>query len=152
VAGQKQPIELILLNGNKHFSKEEIEKRRSEEVKVDNDRVEAPSYLSAKLKQEFNELARELIKVNIMSNLDVDTLARFVTARSMYNKITKTLSKMDVLDDKFATVLNSQDKFFKQCRQTSTDMGLTISSRCKLVIPKKEVKEPSSFDKKFGDV
>lgn len=152
MAGQKQPIDLLLLKGKKHLTKEEIEKRKAEEVKVDNNKVEAPSYLSVKLKQEFDEIAQELIKANIMSNLDVDALARFVTARAMYIKLTKKLLKMDVMDDTFVTVLNSQDKFFKQCRSTSQDLGLTISSRCKLVIPKKEVKEESSFDKKFGDV
>jgi len=152
VAGQKQPIELILLNGKKHFSKEEIKKRKSQEVKVGNEKVHAPSYLSADLKKEFNKLAKELIKVNIMTNLDIDTLARFIMAKKMYNNITNKLLLLDEIDDNFMVLLQAQDKLFKQCRQTSTDLGLTISSRCKLVIPKKEVKEPTKFEKKFSDV
>ena len=29
-----------------------------------------------------------------------------------------------------------QDKSFKQCRACANDLGLTITSRCKLILPK----------------
>ena len=31
-----------------------------------------------------------------------------------------------------------QDKVFKQCQSSARDLGLTISSRCKLIVPKLE--------------
>lgn len=42
-----------------------------------------------------------------------------------------------VTNDDYSELLINQDKLFKQCRQASSDLGLTISSRCRLVIPKK---------------
>lgn len=32
--------------------------------------------------------------------------------------------------------IKNQDRAFKQCRQCAVDLGMTISSRCKLVVPK----------------
>ncbi|MGN7308777.1 P27 family phage terminase small subunit, partial [Bacillus subtilis] len=52
----------------------------------------------------------------------------------------------------YADLTLNQDKFFKQCRQAASDLGLTISSRCKLVVPKKEEKEPSDVEKRFSGV
>ena len=42
---------------------------------------------------------------------------------------------------------NLRDKALKQCRACASDLGLTISSRCKLVAPKAE--EPVK-ENKFG--
>lgn len=49
-----------------------------------------------------------------------------------------------VTNDDYSELLINQDKLFKQCRQASSDLGLTISSRCKLVIPKKDDGKPKS--------
>ncbi len=46
-------------------------------------------------------------------------------------------NKFEVANKTYSDLLINQDKLFKQCRQASSDLGLTISSRCKLVIPKK---------------
>jgi len=37
------------------------------------------------------------------------------------------------------------DKAFKQCRQSANDLGLTISSRCRLVVPKVEEAPENKF-------
>ncbi|MFS1511918.1 hypothetical protein VQL36_05705 [Chengkuizengella sp. SCS-71B] len=50
----------------------------------------------------------------------------------------------------FASLTKSQDKYFSQCRAAASDLGLTISTRCKLVIPKQEVKEQTKLEKDFG--
>ncbi len=147
MSGQRQPTELLLLKGKKHLTKKEIEDRKSSEIKAPNDKVEPPSYLTTKkLKDEFNKIADELVDIGIMSNLDVDALARFIFAQKMYQDLTKQLLKMKpiITDEKgnvsenpdFSKLLINQDKLFKQCRQAASDLGLTISSRCKLVIPK----------------
>jgi len=152
VAGQKQPMELLLLKGSKHFGKAEIEARIEVQVKVGNEKVSAPSYLPPELKREFTKLSKELIKANILSNLDVDALARFVMTRKMFVELTNELLTMKVTDDDYMDLLQKQDKLFKQVRSSSQDLGLTISSRCKLEVPKRETKEPDEFDKKFGDI
>ncbi len=49
-----------------------------------------------------------------------------------------------VPNDNYSELLINQDKLFKQCRQVSGDLGLTIFSRCKLVIPKKVDGKPKT--------
>lgn len=48
MAGQRQPIELVLAKGSKHLTKKEIEERKSSEVKPITDDIFPPPYLSTK--------------------------------------------------------------------------------------------------------
>lgn len=148
MARPKQPISLIQAKGKKHLTKSEIEERKSTEVKAASDKVKPPSYLPNVLKKEFERIASELIRVEIMTNLDCEALARFVVSEYNYQKVTKKLLKTGVDNDKYFNYLLIQDKLFKQSRQAASDLGLTISSRCKLVIPtKQDDKPPNKFSK-----
>ena len=140
MARPRQPIDLIAAKGKKHLTKAEIEERKAAEVKAPDDKIRAPSYLPNNLKKEFEDIAKELINLKIMSNLDIDALARFVVSRELYNKITKQILEHPaiLISTKYENILRNQDKLFKQCRASASDLGLTISSRCKLVIPKNE--------------
>jgi P27 family predicted phage terminase small subunit len=151
MARPRQPVELLVYKGKKNLTKKEIEDRKSQEVKVAKDKVKAPTYLPKELKKEFKKISDELLKVGIMTNLDVDALARFLFAKKMYLAVTnKLLDRPELLwVDK--DTLGNQDKLFKQCRTAANDLGLTISSRCKLVVPKKEEKPPQTdAEKRFG--
>lgn len=149
VARPRQPTDLLLLKGKKHLTKEEIAKRKASEVKAPADKVKAPSYLPDDLKKEFRKIAKELLDIEIITNLDVDALARFVISRKLYLEVTqKLLEKPELLLNK--DTIGIQDKLFKQCRAAASDLGLTISSRCKLVIPKKEEPKKQSKFSKFG--
>lgn len=151
----KQPIELVIANGKKHLTKDEINFRRDSEVKPITDDIRAPSYLTAKQKKQFNEIASKLIKLKIMGETDVDALARYIISNDLYLNAVKQLRKKEVQKDvdTLSKWSNLQDKFFKQCRTCASDLGLTISSRCKLVIPEinKEALKKNKF-KKFEKV
>ena len=151
----KQPIELVIANGKKHLTKDEINFRRDSEVKPITDDMRAPSYLTAKQKKQFNEIASKLIKLKIMGETDVDALARYIISNDLYLNAVKQLRKKEVQKDvdTLSKWSNLQDKFFKQCRTCASDLGLTISSRCKLVIPEinKEPPKENKF-KKFEKV
>lgn len=152
MAGQRQPIELLLIKGKKHLTKAEIEERKSREIRAPSDKVKAPPYLDKDAKKEFNKIAKELLDIGIMTNLDVDALARFVLAQRMYLDVTNELLSMHPRDPEYADLLQAQDKLFKQCRQSAGDLGLTISSRCRLVLPKKEDPKPKTEEEKlFGE-
>ncbi|MED4526545.1 phage terminase small subunit P27 family [Bacillus velezensis] len=165
MARQRQPVDLLLVKGKKNLTKQEIEERRAQEVKAPNDKVKAPSYLPKDLKREFKKIADELKNIGIMTNLDVDALARFLFAQKQYLEMTEVLletpitalvedddgNKFEVANKTYSDLLINQDKLFKQCRQASSDLGLTISSRCKLVIPKKDDGKPKSKEEeRFG--
>jgi P27 family predicted phage terminase small subunit len=172
----KQPVSLLVLKGNKNLTKKEIKKRQEQEVKAPSDKVKPPSYLPTKLKKEFKKIASELVEIGIMTNLDNDALARFLMAQKMYIEVTDNLMKIpsvinvpkyikdefgekvqdgtiEASNPEFTEILINQDKLFKQCRAAASDLGLTISSRCRLVMPKgkKDDKLKSEAERRFGD-
>lgn len=141
--GARQPIELIVANGKKHLTKKEIEERRKTEPKINKDNIIAPEYLSEAQSKKFYEISNELVKMEIMSNLDCDVLARLVVAEELYEMLSKRMMTEEVRSDIFELekTANLQDKYYKQCMSASKELGLTISSRCKISVPKKELSE-----------
>ncbi len=135
----REPINLIIAKGKKHLTKAEIEERRAKELKVPFTDVEPPSYLTAKQKKEFNEVAEKLLALEIFTELDVDSLARYVISKSLYLKYTKQLKRLlkdnDIPLKALETAQKLQDKAFRQCVTCANELGLTISSRAKIEIP-----------------
>lgn len=145
MAGQRQPIDLVVARGKKHLTKSEIEERKNTEVHPCTDEINAPSFLTAKQKRSFSKICGQLTKLKIMGETDCETLARYVVAEELYEKTTKKLrSALDSIDDPFAgdalgveQLAKLQDRFFKQAQMAARDLGLTISARCRLVVPEK---------------
>ena len=152
MARPRQPIELIEAKGKKHLTKAEIEARKEAELKVDLKDVKVPNYLPKKLIDEFNEIANKLLHIGIMTELDEDCLARYLLSKQSYLQYTDMLNKATKKNNiqEMEKLMTMQDKAFKQTRAAATDLGLTIASRCKLVMP--ETKEPPKENKfsKFG--
>lgn len=173
MAGQRQPIELLVAKGKKHLTKAEIEERQRTEVKAPADKVTAPKYLTASQKKTFKAIVKNLRAIDLISNLDVDALARLVIAQEKYIAVTEEMAKqpimltvkvptgmkdedgepimteMEVVNAEVERLALLQDRYFKQCRQGAADFGLTVSSRCRLVVPKadKEVTKENKFAK-----
>jgi P27 family predicted phage terminase small subunit len=152
MAGARQPIDLVIANGKKHLTKAEIEQRKAEEVRAPCECIEPPPYLQGAMAKEFVEYAEKLEKIGIISDLDVDCLARYILSKSMYLKLTSKLQN-EVKEGRYAAaekLLTMQDKSFKQCQSCASALGLTISSRCKLVVPKTDEGE-SALMKALSD-
>ena len=164
MARPRQPIQLIMTKGKKHLTKSEIAQRMSTEVKPVVTDLKAPSYLTAKQKKYFYEIAEKLNALGVMGDTDVDTLARYITAEELYRQAVKDIrsaqqSQPDMSDlqvfSEWAGMMDKldkrQDRYFKQAHACASALGLTISSRCKLVIPKTETEEKvnrfAQFDK-----
>ena len=151
MAGPRLPLELVQARGSKHLTKAEIQERQEREIKPITDNIIAPAYLTKTQKGEFYKIADQLEKLNIMGETDVDALARYITAKAMYENAVKQLRKKEVKNDplRYEKWLSIQDKLFKQCRASANDLGLSISSRCKLVVPeaKKETPKENKFKK-----
>ena len=150
MAGQRQPIELIMTKGSKHLTKAEIEDRQSREVKPITDNIIAPDYLTKKQKAEFYRIAGQLGKLKIMGETDVDALARYVVANDFYVNAVKKMRTREVMNDPvaFDAWAKIQERYFKQCRSSANDLGLSISSRCKLVVP--ETNKDAPKENKFA--
>lgn len=152
MARPRQPIEVIKAKGKKHLTKAEIEARQKTELKVDLKNIQVPVYLRGKLIKEFKEIASKLLDIGVMTELDEDCLARYLISKESYLKYTDMLNEFTRQNKilEMEKLLTMQDKAFKQCRACANDLGLTIASRCKLVVP--EVKEKPKENKfsKFG--
>ena len=149
MAGRKQPIELVIAKGKKNLTKAEIQERRDSEVKPITDNIIAPDYLTKKQKDEFYRIADQLQKLKIMGETDVDALARYIVANDFYINAVKQLRKTEVRNNPmlFDSWSKIQERYFKQCRQSANDLGLSISSRCRLVVP--ATKEAPKKENKF---
>ena len=166
MAGQRQPIELVIAKGKKNLTKAEISERRATEVQPCLDGIEPPAYLTAAQKRRFVKLATQLQKIKIMGETDCETLSRYITAQTQYEKATKALrgmkppkptgddeADMILLADYYRNeemVAKLQDRYFKQAHTSATALGLTISSRCKLEVPVKEEEPKVNKFSKFG--
>lgn len=165
VAGPRQPIELVEFKGKKHLTKAEKEERHAREIKPCTDEITAPTYLTGKQKKEFYRIAAQLEKLKIMGETDCDTLARYITAQGLYEQAVKDLraaQKARPKGDeattpalvKWATMLEQLDKrqerYFNQAQKAAAALGLTISSRCRLVAPVVEEKPKENKFSKFG--
>lgn len=171
MAGSREPINLVIAKGKKHLTKDEIRERQSSEVQPVVDGIAAPPFLTAKQRKEFDRIAGQLQKLKIMGETDCDTLGRYIVAESQYREATKELRKLtkerpkaeDYPDDRagyytaldlYYTMLDSatkrQDRYFKQATTVARDLGLTISSRCKLVVPVKEETPKENKFSRFG--
>lgn len=145
------PLEVIQARGAKHLTKAEIQERREREIKPIADNIIAPSYLTKKQKDEFYRIADQLKKLKIIGETDVDALARYITANDFYVNAVKKMRSKEVKNDpvKFESWAKIQERYFKQCRASANDLGLSISSRCRLVVPeaKKETPKENKFKK-----
>ena len=117
--------------------------------------------MDKKQEKQFIHIANILLDVGIMTELDEENLAQYLIANTNYilytkkvNKLNKELEKENDTDKEYRIMtlleplLKQQDKALSQSRACASDMGLTISSRCKLVAPKlKDPPKENKFDK-----
>lgn len=152
MARPRQPIALVQAKGAKHLTKEEIAKREAEELNVPiPETIKPPDYIAdaPKLVEEFNDIASKLIALKILTELDADSLARYLLAKQNYLQYTSLLNsairKNKVAE--MAAIQTMQDKAFKQVRAAASDLGLTISSRCRLVVPQAPEQKKNKFSR-----
>ena len=151
MAGQRLPLEVVQARGSKHLTKTEIQERKEREIKPIADDIIAPDYLTKKQKDTFYKLSSQLEKLKIMGETDVDALARYIVTNDAYVHATKQLRKSEVKNDimKYESWSKIQERNFKMVRASANDLGLSISSRCKLVVPGAN-KEDKPKENKFA--
>ena len=169
MARPREPIRLIEAKGKKHLTKAEVEERLASEPQPVTDGIAAPSFLTAGQKKRFDKIAGQLQKIKIMGETDVEVLARYIEAQMLYEDATKELRRLkkerpkreeaEDLDTYLARLgrfydleevqVRRQDRHFKQAQTAARELGLTISSRCKLQVPVKEDEAPpaNKFDR-----
>lgn len=176
--GQRQPTDLVVMKGKKHLTKAEIEERKKAEVVAPCDKVKPPAYLTPELKKKFRKLAKELLEIKLIANVDCEALARLLIAQEQFVEITAEIQKTPLMIDvpvyedrinpvtgkaenvKVGTVqavngemerlMIIQDRCMKQCRQGASDFGMTVSSRCRLIVPRAKTDKPENKFAKYA--
>lgn len=135
-----------MAKGRKHLSKAEEAERRKREARVETPKsAKPPKWLPESLKKDFRGLGRKLIAAGIYTDLDADTLGRYLVAQHQWLVATGEAEKAlthvgptghPVPDLEQAEAWGRvQERYFKQARNCANDLGLTVTSRCRLVVP-----------------
>ena len=113
MAGKRQPLAALQANARKHLTKAEIAERSAAEVHLKKPkRISVPAWLPEDLKGDFRKISKELLDADLgASQLDRDTIGRLVVAQAQYAAATRMV------------------------RACANDLGLTITSRCRLIVP-----------------
>ena len=137
MARPREPVDLIRYKGRKHLTEDEYEGRKESEIDVPFVDVQPPSYLKKKQKEKFMDIADKLLAIGIMTELDVDMLAMYILSHDLYLSYTKTIAQLIKINDiaGLKDVQNMQDKAFRQAHTAARALGLTITDRCRIVIP-----------------
>ena len=126
--GKRQPTDVIKANGRKHLSRAEEAQRRAGEVNLSTAKTaRPPSWLPEELKKSFRALGRQLIEAKLFTELDRDTLGRYVVAQHQWELASKAAGEaLEQGDQEKADGWSRiQDRYFKQARACANDMGLT---------------------------
>lgn len=99
-------------------------------------------------KKDFRTLGKRLISAGIYTDLDADTLGRYLVAHHQWliatGEAEKALTRKGPTGHPAPDLEEAeawgrvQDRYFKQARNCANDLGLTVTSRCRLVIPETE--------------
>ena len=168
--GKRRPMDvnLSVVDGGKHWTQAEIQSRQAAEIKMPKPKaITPPAWLSDPAKKLFRKYAKQLLDFpsGVVSTLDVGTLARYCDCEQSYAEASsqKTAwldecarllceSGADGLPDlagdaNYSAAKEQLDywtgqmvKFEKMARSCATEMGMTVSSRCRLVVPKSDQK------------
>lgn len=157
-----KPIHLQLVEGNPNrLTKAEIEARKAGEAKVrpPSDRVKPPVWLGKKAKALFRKLVKDLESTELLTNVDVETLAVYCDAVERYAQATQEIEATGI------TVVGSQgtpvqnpavlvaSKYAGIIAKCASKLGLDPASRASLAIPKESPKkEITPVEAMFGDV
>ena len=147
--GPRLPTDVVKSRGRKHLSQAEEQARRAQEVKLPKPKkIKPPVWLPEYLKADFKKLAKALLDANMgAAELDADTIGRYLVAQRQYTAA--SIQVQDFLDQEKVEEASAwsklQETYFKQCRNCANDMGLTITSRCRLIVPQAEEEVEDEF-------
>ncbi len=142
---------------NGHRTKEEIEARKKNQnkIKPKKDNIKCPNFLDKEAKKEFKKVAKELLELDLLSNIDTATLVIYADAYSNYMKATKSVQeegqKIEYTNSRGATntienpSVQIQHKYSEKIMKCSTKLGLSISDRLRLVVPTPDDKPKNKF-------
>lgn len=143
---RKLPVDLIEAKGKSNpTSRAEREERREAELHLAEGmhKCEPPAFIAASKErtERFTELAVMLTRImpDNFGAPDADCLGRYVVAQSQFEDLTARLDMLmgakdpDTKDMRRLQLMQSDA--FMRATKTASELGLTVTARCKLVVP-----------------
>ncbi len=150
--GPRQPTDLILLAGKKHLSRSEEADRRSRECRVPSVKnPKPPPWLDESLRKEFRKLGKTLCSVGLYSDLDADILGMYLTHRHQWELATRELeAALQIRDCRDSDVWSKvQERSFRAASSCASKLGLSVSDRCRLLIPQPVLEQEDAVEDPF---
>lgn len=148
----------LSVNSTGKISKEEKKKRQEAEaqIKVKSDQLlTPPEFLNERASQEFLRVAKESQELGILDNLDFTFIVIYAEAWDNYCTCSENIAKHGMIQTKELTTgsyevpsvyVKLQAHFIKQIMHCSSKLGLAVTDRLRLVIPKEEEKTNKFLD------
>lgn len=147
-----------------HLTQEIQAKKEAEEqaITVGNDQLRrAPPWLKdPTAKKEYRRITKELEKIEVVGNLDLNNLAGYCNAYAMYRKATDELQDQPLIveqETKYGVqqlanpLIQVQSKYAEEMRKFARLCGLTIDSRLKAATVKVD-REDDAISEAFGGI
>mgnify|MGYP003879202887 CR=1 FL=1 len=152
-----RPVELLVLNGKKHLTKDEIQKRKEGEARLRPaaDAVRAPSWLDKEAKKIWRRAVKALGPLEILTNADVDQLALFCDAAARYAECSRLIQEQGIIIETERGPMQNpavaaQSKYASIVARLGGKFGLDPSGRASIAIPKGDDKPRDKFEELFG--
>lgn len=124
-----------------------------QKIKADADGLIAPDWLTDQGEEEFYRVVTEARKIDFLDNLDLSVLAVYADNYARYADAAEHLNTdglVNTTDSGYATpspymsILNQSAKNIFTC---SSKLGLAITDRLKLIVPKAAEKPKNKYEK-----
>ena len=135
---KKQPVAVIESRGDYHLGAETAYERARREPHSPDTAISPPDYLTdAHDVREFERYAEMLDHLHVWSELDADELARYVSVEAAYRDYVRQLRAAIRSGDvsEMGRIQRLEIAQAEQARKSASALGMTLTSRCKLVVP-----------------
>src|SRR5690606_1714287 len=157
VGRRARPIELLVLDGKKHLTKDEIRERREREaaLRPPEGELKPPSWLGPAAKKAFRRVVKMMAETGLLTVADVDQLAVYCDALVRYAEAAKAIEEHGVIVEgpkgpaQNPAVLVA-NKYAAIIAKLAPRLGLDPSGRASLAIPREKEKQVDPFEEKFG--
>jgi P27 family predicted phage terminase small subunit len=147
-----------LLNAQKGnlTTQQQEERAQEEEILYNYEKLDFSYYPNGLLKEAFNEWDRIGAYVGDLpiSELDVNTVIRYCNYSHLYAQAAEMVSNMGAVDPETGKAnpwVAAMNSYSKELKSATNDLGLTINSRMKLILPAEKDKEViDPFSQMFG--
>ena len=155
---RSRPIELLVLDGKKHLTKEEIRERREREaaLRPPEGELKPPSWLGPAAKKEFRRIVKVMAETGLLTVADVDQLAVYCDALVRYAEATKEIEERGVIVESLKGPVQNPavlvvNKYAAIIAKLAPRLGLDPSGRASLALPRKGEEKVDDFEAKFGN-